>query len=507
MDHLIELVQFLSKNKFKHLEVFVENSRLRVFYEKLRDGSLKTEQEARDYFFPNDKNAKTYYYRLAQQLEERLVNLLFLVDFHQTAANELQRDALICYRNYAAFQSLLARFMRAPAIKIAEETIKISLKYEFTDISLPFARHLALHYGSVDSNRQKFNIYSQLATKMQELMNAEILAEKYYAEMFLHYGLGRSSDLVFAKKVANYSDELRSYTKRLSSYRLNLLAHHVFIFAHQVMTDYAKMAEACREALHFFEQQQQRDSRAIIINFTSLLIAALHMLGHYQEAINESKKILVLAPKNNINWFNASEILIYTHLHAQQYELALAVLIEVKNNPALSKQPSLVQERCRTSEAMVFYLIRAGKLQQPEGVEFNFRTKKFINEFSKSLHDKSGNNIVLITLMILFLLLDEDYSSIIDKIDALKAYTHRHLRRDETYRTNCFIKMILQLEKGDFHPVAVQRKAEPYYKKLLAVPLHKAKQDHDLEIIPYETLWTFILESLEPDRKTKVQDR
>jgi hypothetical protein len=93
------------------------------------------------------------------------------------------------------------------------------------------------------------------------------------------------------------------------------------------------------------------------------------------------------------------------------------------------------------------------------------------------------------------------------QIDALKAYTHRHLRRDETYRTNCFIKMILQLEKGDFHPVAVQRKAEPYYKKLLAVPLHKAKQDHDLEIIPYETLWTFILESLEPDRKTKVQDR
>jgi hypothetical protein len=28
-----------------------------------------------------------------------------------------------------------------------------------------------------------------------------------------------------------------------------------------------------------------------------------------------------------------------------------------------------------------------------------------------------------------------------------------------------------------------------------------------LEIIPYETLWAFMLESLEPDRKTKVRDR
>lgn len=507
MDHLIELVQFLSKNKFKHLEVFAKNSRLKVFYEKLRDGSLKNEQEARDYFFPNDKNAKTYYYRLAQQLEERLINLLFLVDFNQTAANEGQKNVLICFRNYAAFNSLTARFMRAPAIKIAEETIKISLKYELTDLSLPFARQLAVHYGSIDPNKQKFKYYSELTAKMQELMNAEILAEKYYSEMLLHYGAGRSSDLIFAKKIAVYAEELRTYTKRLSSYRLNMISHYIFIFSHQLMTDYAKSVEACREALHFFKQQQQRNSRSIIISFTLRLMAALHMLGHYQEAIEEGKKIITIIPKNNINWFSTSEALIYAHLHAQQYDFALAVLLEVKNNPALSKQPSLLQERWRTVEAMIYYLIRTGKLQQPEGVEFNFRTKKFINEFSQSLHDKSGNNILLITLMILFLLLDEDYSSIIDKIDALKAYTHRHLRRDETYRTNCFIKMILQLEKGDFHPVAVQRKAEPYYKKLLAVPLHKAKQDHDLEIIPYETLWTFILESLEPSRKTKVQDR
>lgn len=507
MDHLIELVQFLSKNKFKHLEVFAKNSRLREFYEKLRDGSLRTEQEARDYFFPNDKNAKTYYYRLAQQLEERLINLLFLVDFNQTAANEMQKIVLTCYRNFAAFHSLTARFMRAPAIKIAEETIKISLKYELTELSLPFARQLALHYGSVDPNKQKHKHYSELTAKMQELMIAEILAEKYYAEMSLHYGLKRSSDLIFAKKIAAYAEELRTYTKRLSSYRLNLLSHHIFIFAHQFMTDYAKSVEACREALHFFKQQQQRDSRVIVINFTLRLMAALHMLGRYQETIEEGEKIITIISTTNINWFSTSEALIYAHLHAQQYDFALAALIEVKNNPALSKQPSLIQERWRTIEAMIYYLICTRKLQQPEGVQFNFRTKKFINEFSKSLHDKSGNNIILITLMILFLLLDKDYSSIIDKIDALKAYTHRHLRRDETYRTNCFIKMIMQLDKGDFHPVAVQRKAEPYYQKLLAVPLHKAKQDHDLEIIPYETLWAFILESLEPSRRTKVQDR
>ncbi len=507
MDHLIELVQFLSKNKFKHLEVFAKNSRLRVFYEKLSDGSLKTEQEARDYFFPNDKNAKTYYYRLAEQLEERLINLLFLVDFNQTAANELQRDALICYRNYAAFQSLMVRFMRAPAIKIAEETIKISLKNEFTDITLPLARQLTLHYGSINNNKKKYQHYIQILEKMEELLRAEVLAEKYYSEITMHYNLKSSADLVFAPKITVYAEELKTYTDRLSSFRLNLYAHQVFIFQYVFMTDYAKAVEACKNALQYFEQQKQRTSRGIIISLSNRMIAALLMLGQYDEGIQVGKNTLALAPSNNTNWFTLIEDLYRLYLHSGQYELALETTIEVKKNPALSKLPSLQQERWRTNEAMIYYLIRVGKLQKPEGVEFKFRTKKFINEFNQSIHDKSGNNIVLITLMIMFLLLDKDYSSIIDKIDALKAYTHRHLRRDETYRSNCFIKMVMQLDKGDFHPVAVQRKAEPYHKKLLAVPLHKAKQDHDLEIIPYETLWAFILESLEPDRKTKVQDR
>lgn len=507
MDHLIELVQFLSKNKFKHLEVFAKNSRLLTFYEKIRDGSFKTEAQARDFFFPGDNNAKAYYYRLAQQLEERLINLLFLVDFNQTAANQIQKEVLICQRNYAAFSSLIARFMRRPAIKIAEETIKISLKIELTDVTLPLARYLAIHYGNHDLNKKKYHYYSELVERMQELLDAEILAEKYYTAIAFHHNLKRSADLAFAKTVSIYAQELRTYTQRLSSYRLNMLSHFCFVLEHQLVSDHEKTAEACKTALAFFEKQSQRDSRSIIMSFTQIIGISFFMLGQYQEAIARFQKIIPLAPSNSLNWFVLHEVQLIIYLHAEQYESALRVLLEVKNNPYLSKQTISRQESWRFNEATVYYLIRTGKLQHPEGVDFKFRTKKFINEFSKSIHDKSGNNIVLITIMILFLLLDKDYSSIIDKIDALKAYTHRHLRRDETYRTNCFIKMIMQLDKGDFHPIAVQRKAEPYYQKLLEVPLHKAKQDYDLEIIPYETLWAFMLESLEPDRKTKVRDR
>ena len=506
MTHLIDLVRLLNKNKFKHLEVFVENSKLKIFYEKIADGSLTNEQAAQDFFFPKNKNAKLYYYRLAQQLEERLLNLLFLIDFHKTAANPLQKEVLICYRNYAAVNSLLARFMRAPAIKLAEETIKISLKNEFTDITLPLARHLAVHYGSIDKVKKKYFYYSKIVETSQEILQAEILAEKYYAVFAWHYGGKSSLDLKFAKKIAQFAEELKTYTQRFSSYRLNMIAHLIAVFRYQAVADYENMVIACQEALTFFENKKQEATRTQIQYFSFQLLVAYCMLGNFEKGAEAGKRAIVLSPKENVNWFLSAMTLFQLYLHAQKYDLALAYLRETMDNPALSRQPSLTQERWRINEALVFYLIRTGRLPKPPELNIKFRSKRFINEFRLSNQDKAGDNINLITIQILFLLLEKDYDSIIDKMDALSSYAHRHLRRDESYRSNCFIKMLLQLDKGHFNRIAVQRKAEPYYQKLLAVPLSKAKQDFELEIIPYETLWEFALESLSPSNTTKVRD-
>ncbi len=47
----------------------------------------------------------------------------------------------------------------------------------------------------------------------------------------------------------------------------------------------------------------------------------------------------------------------------------------------------------------------------------------------------------------------------------------------------------------------VKRKAAPYLKKPKSVPLEFAKQTAELEIIPYEELWGYVLESLDNEVK------
>jgi len=100
-------------------------------------------------------------------------------------------------------------------------------------------------------------------------------------------------------------------------------------------------------------------------------------------------------------------------------------------------------------------------------------------------------------LQILFLLHQKKYSSIIDRVEPLNTYSYRYLRNDETYRSNCFIKILLQLPKSDFNKKAFLRHSDGFYQKLLEMPIEKAKQGNEVEIIPYETLYEFVLASLE----------
>lgn len=110
--------------------------------------------------------------------------------------------------------------------------------------------------------------------------------------------------------------------------------------------------------------------------------------------------------------------------------------------------------------------------------------------------DKRGANISILILQILFLLHQKKYNAIIDRAESLRQYTYRYLRRDDTFRSHCFIRMLLTLPECSFNKTAVLRKADKYWQQLQAMPLNVAKQSAEIEIVPYETLWEFVLEEL-----------
>ncbi|MEM9991763.1 MAG: hypothetical protein AAF738_08365, partial [Bacteroidota bacterium] len=83
------------------------------------------------------------------------------------------------------------------------------------------------------------------------------------------------------------------------------------------------------------------------------------------------------------------------------------------------------------------------------------------------------------------------------RIEAIEKYCSRYLRKDDTFRSNCFIKMLLQIPISGFHKAGVIRRSEKYLTRLNSMPIDVANQASEIEIIPYEELWLFAQESLE----------
>lgn len=50
---------------------------------------------------------------------------------------------------------------------------------------------------------------------------------------------------------------------------------------------------------------------------------------------------------------------------------------------------------------------------------------------------------------------------------------------------------------ASFHQEAVFRKAQKHLEQLQSMPLEIANQTHEIEIIPYEDLWTMAMENLQ----------
>ncbi|MEL6989086.1 MAG: hypothetical protein AAGK97_14835, partial [Bacteroidota bacterium] len=111
--------------------------------------------------------------------------------------------------------------------------------------------------------------------------------------------------------------------------------------------------------------------------------------------------------------------------------------------------------------------------------------------------DKRGLNIAILIVHVLFLLHLKKYNQIIDRTEALNQYCYRYLRTDDTFRSNCFIKMLLQIPKADFNRMRTERYAEKFVNKLRSMPLSVSTQSAEVEFFPYEDLWEITLEMLD----------
>lgn len=508
MKALEELVNLFEKSRLVRNElwpaILAPQSMMADLYHSIAGGNVHTDDDARQKLLPDDPDALRFN-RVKNRLKERLTDVVFLLDFNRWDGPDRQKSYYECLKKWSAAMILTAKNSKAAAVELQEKVLKQAIHFEFTDLILQALSSLKLHYGSIEGDVKKFEHYRSLYNHYRQVWLLENEAEDLYTLLVSRYVASRGLKEDMTAMARDYYDQIKDALTVYPSFRLHLCGRLLELMVHSSENDYRKTAEVCENAIAFFEQKPYESHLPLQVFYYQLIVCYVQLRSFEQGAAIMQKYEQIFEP-GSFNWFKLQELFFMLAMHTGNYNEACVTYQKTTAHARFSGLPDSIQEIWRIFEAYSHYLLLVGKATA-SGQEGSFRVSRFLNEIPQYSKDKQGMNIPILIAQILFMFADGKYGKSIDRMEAIEKYCSRYLKRNDTFRSNCFIKMLLQAPEAGFHREAVKRHAAKWLDMLRTMPIEISNQGYGVEIIPYEELWEMALASLQMKSVKRAQQK
>ncbi|MFN0013867.1 MAG: hypothetical protein ACKVU2_04910 [Saprospiraceae bacterium] len=439
---------------------------------------------------------------LKNKLKERLLEVVFLLDFQEPGYTDRQKAHLECNKRWATATTLLTKKIKTVGVEQLELMLRHTQHFEFTELSMSAAHQLRLHYGTVGADPAKYRHYRDLYRHLQQEWSMENEAEELYTDLVSGYADNEEQQKDASKQAEAYFRRIEPHMAVSASFRLHLTGRLLQMMIHSGRNDYRTMADLCEQALVFFRQKPYESYLPLQVFYYQLVVCCVQLrdFGRGRAIIQQNADIY---QPGTFNWFKVQELYFLLALHTQHYDDAYDTCETTARHAGLAQQPDNVRESWKLYEAYAILLARVRRADRQPSTKF--RMAKFLNEIPTFAKDRRGMNIPVLIAQILYDIVEKRYDASLDRVEAVEKYTTRYLRKDEHFRSNCFLKMLVQIPEAAFHREGAARKAERYLAQLHRMPIEIANQPHEIEIIPYEHLWEMILDSLPKQRVGKAK--
>ncbi len=499
MKHLHELLSFLQKNKPKHAglwaSVLEPGSKMHLLFDAISSGKVHTDEEAMMLLYGNTQEA-TRFNALKAKLKERLIKAILLLEPTDTSMSDRQRAFFECNQKWAIIQILMTRNARLNGLYLLEKLLKNALHFEFTELAINALRMQRLHYGATEGDIRRLAQINQQITELEILWQRENQAEALYTQLTAAFVNSKSSKIQVADMARRFFEQVAPWLAENNAFKLQLLGRLIEMTIYTAANDYVRTAQLCEQAIAFFRQKPYDSGLPLQVFYYQLVVCYIQ-LREYEKGQTLMDAHGYVFEEGSFNWFKMQELLFLLAMHTAHYTKAQRLCQQILKHPKLNIQPANIQEMWRIYEAFSHLTEKMGLVIPEAKSGAKFRLNKFLNEIPTYSRDKRGMNIPVLIIQILYLLLEREYDKVIDRIEAIEKYCNRYLKQSETFRSNVFIRMLIQIPQAAFHKEAVIRKTEKLYALLKRTPLEIANQTHEIEIIPYEDLWNIVLDSLE----------
>ncbi len=496
---LIDMVQTITRNKIKHIQVLGNNdqkgSLVESFYEGILTGKVTTDETAVRYLYGHDNKKDVAYQRLKNRLIKQLTTTALFVDVNQPSYNDRAKAYFTCYRDFAAAFVLMARSSPKAGIYLLEQVLEQSIKYEFIELAAEITRHLRTQTARIISGQKQHQNYVTLHRLYEEKRRLEILALDYYEELVDYYITRRSPNQEVKRLAERYYDELMALSPKADTSRFYYYTYQIGIIKYFSINNCTEAVNLANEALALLESRKNTN-RTMLQAIALQKLACLTQLRIFDN--NDGEKVaeycFSLLIDGDIDWIGTAQIYFYYLTYKRKYTEALCIFDKAIEHPCFLQIAEISKDNWLLIGGYLHLLAALGQLN-PKEVESTagpFRYGRLLNQVKVVNKDREGMNIPLMLLPILFSLAQGNYQNYGRSKEALDKYRQRYLENGVNKRSAVFVTMLLALDKKTFQPADAERRIKKSLEELNQENPQVIGQSFAIEIIPYEDLWAML---------------
>lgn len=504
MESLKQLVHILDRYKLRSAEVIGtsdKESNVNQFYDKIADNAFETDSDAATYFFDQSPNAKAYQ-KLKGDLKNRLINTLFIVDVKQSSYNERQKAYYQLHKDWAAVNILLGKNAWDAGIGLCQKVLKQSKKFEFTNLRMEALRLMRIYYGTRLGDYKKVEQISQELEEVEDLHRLESWCEGIYVRFSSKFVYNRATKAEISTAAKESIDEINSRVGEVDSYLISLYKLLIELLIYTSVNDHLGAATVCERAFKTFTNKAYVASVPLQVCYYQLIISYTQ-LGRYEEGKCFIEKSAGFTEAGSFNWFKYQELILLFYLHSGDYDKALKIFEGATQHRNYKRIPEGLKEMWYLFKAYFALLHKLELIKDTTsaGLE-QFRKAKFFNQVPYMLKDKSGMGIPVLVLELAFLIIDKNQDILLDKIESVRKYCGRYLKSEDSRRSDYFFKMLMQIPKNSFNKNLIAKAAQKAKASLDGLSLKQANQPFEIEVIPYEKLWSILFNTLKENSRS-----
>jgi len=447
-------------------------------YKSLRLQSLDNE-------FENNKGRK-----ISFSLIEKINNeiLCFLPSRHKF--NSRQRKLIKLVRWNSVARILLGLQARHSSIEYYEKIYRLAKELEETSFLLESSRRLFHHFAGYSGNLKKAEYYYQVNQIANQQIALEIKAEWYLSKMSSFYAKRKSRQQALIPLSKEYFIDLQNTAKKYHTSRFLRIYLAVGSIYFEVRHDYKNLVPFLKEGIFNFQKSYPlltSELHTIKLHFISYLLKT----ELNKKAKKECNFIIANSKIQSKIWLRAMELLLLCQLRESSLLECKSTAKAIKTSKAYKAMSKEV--RVRIELKIIYGQIFSILKSKDKKALKTLRIGKYINSIPNFSMDKKAMNVTILILQIIYFIIKKDYDNLEMRFESILKYLQRYLRSDNLKRSHCFIKMLLQVHRNNFHPVAINRHTEKHIAQLEQITFGESKQALEVEIIKYEVLWKSLL--------------